>query len=561
MLPKQPIRERNANPVAKAAATNLVKVEIDDGWNVDYREKGAAEIFVKKETDDGWNVEWEQRVDIHSSNELPAKPTPAAPNLPEEATVKIDVEDADHTPTSDDKPNLESRPLEIKPLSKFVPEVRAKNISGSFKAALNMQFGKAELTDEIKQLVSETVKFDPIELTNGKNSKGQASSEIWNDLLRKGFHKPMIIRNAAGLQMRLPDPDFTVYSVERALGKDHDLEVYDSSIQSHKKIKLGEFVEHMEQDPSERKEILNCISLEISETSLSHRILAPRFITEHLSWVDMWPKVSHKPKVSKYLLMSEKDAFTDFHIDFGGTSVWYHVHKGRKTFYLIPPTTKNLETYVKWTKKPDQIFLPDMLDPCQCIKRALSAGQTLIIPTGWIHAVITDEDSVVFGGNFLHSLHVNLQLRIESIEKELNLDEDRLFPYFHLTHWYAAPRTMSIVERFLNEKTTKPIPQHLVDNLNSHALHLYNLIGKCKDLDFDERQEYVPFGMDVKSLLNEMFSLLRKCYKRIPEGEDKYSVALLKDEDFAPIQPPGFIAEEKPKRSVTPKKRKSNPDR
>lgn len=28
-------------------------------------------------------------------------------------------------------------------------------------------------------------------------------------------------------------------------------------------------------------------------------------------------------------------------------------------------------------------------------------GQTLIIPAGWIHAVHTPEDSIVFGGNFL----------------------------------------------------------------------------------------------------------------------------------------------------------------
>lgn len=28
--------------------------------------------------------------------------------------------------------------------------------------------------------------------------------------------------------------------------------------------------------------------------------------------------------------MSVKGCFTDFHIDFGGTSVWYHVFKGGK---------------------------------------------------------------------------------------------------------------------------------------------------------------------------------------------------------------------------------------
>ncbi len=33
-------------------------------------------------------------------------------------------------------------------------------------------------------------------------------------------------------------------------------------------------------------------------------------------------------QVQKYCIMSMKDSYTDFHIDFGGTSVWYHVYKG-----------------------------------------------------------------------------------------------------------------------------------------------------------------------------------------------------------------------------------------
>ena len=32
-----------------------------------------------------------------------------------------------------------------------------------------------------------------------------------------------------------------------------------------------------------------------------------------------------RPQVQKYCLMGIKDSYTDFHVDFGGTSVWYHV--------------------------------------------------------------------------------------------------------------------------------------------------------------------------------------------------------------------------------------------
>ena len=34
-----------------------------------------------------------------------------------------------------------------------------------------------------------------------------------------------------------------------------------------------------------------------------------------------------KPQVQKYCLMSVENSYTDFHVDFGGTSVWYHVLK------------------------------------------------------------------------------------------------------------------------------------------------------------------------------------------------------------------------------------------
>lgn len=32
----------------------------------------------------------------------------------------------------------------------------------------------------------------------------------------------------------------------------------------------------------------------------------------------------------RYVLMSVGGCYTDFHIDFGGTSVWYHIMRGKK---------------------------------------------------------------------------------------------------------------------------------------------------------------------------------------------------------------------------------------
>jgi hypothetical protein len=48
-------------------------------------------------------------------------------------------------------------------------------------------------------------------------------------------------------------------------------------------------------------------------------------------------------QVQKYCLMSVGGCYTDFHIDFGGSSVWYHILWGKKVFWLIPPLEENLK--------------------------------------------------------------------------------------------------------------------------------------------------------------------------------------------------------------------------
>lgn len=37
---------------------------------------------------------------------------------------------------------------------------------------------------------------------------------------------------------------------------------------------------------------------------------------------------------------------------------------------------------------------------------------------GWIHAVYTPSDSIVFGGNFLHSFNIAQQLLVAELERE-----------------------------------------------------------------------------------------------------------------------------------------------
>jgi hypothetical protein len=54
---------------------------------------------------------------------------------------------------------------------------------------------------------------------------------------------------------------------------------------------------------------------------------------------------------------------------------------------------------------------------CACMQIAVSPGETIFIPSGWIHAVYTPEDSIVVAGNFINSASLKMSLNIWDIEE------------------------------------------------------------------------------------------------------------------------------------------------
>ena len=209
--------------------------------------------------------------------------------------------------------------------------------------------------------------------------------------------------------------------------------------------------------------VLNQISLEFSDTPLRDRVLSPRFVRE-MDWIDLaWPRKTKKnakdpdhdplleesggvedayPRVQYYCLTSAAGCYTDFHVDFGGTSVWYHVLRGEKDFCLIPPTPEHLAIYEEWLCRPNQaeIFLPDLIPhpETNVLRVSLKEGQTLVIPTAWIHGVYTPTDSLVLGGNFLHGIDLPLQLAVHGVECRARVPEKFRFPHFLPIHFYAG---------------------------------------------------------------------------------------------------------------------------
>ncbi|RZC33738.1 lysine-specific demethylase 7B [Asbolus verrucosus] len=330
--------------------------------------------------------------------------------------------------------------------------------------------------------------------------RGQQITETL--LQQQGFNNPIVVDGKDGLDMTLPPDNFSLYDVESYIGGDMEIDVIDVTRQCNIKMKLRDYVD------------------------LAPLVEAP-LIARKLDWANIvWPRdfPLGRPQVQKYCLMSVKDSYTDFHIDFGGTSVWYHVLRGEKIFYLIRPTPANLTLYQQWMTSSNQseTFFGDQVD--RCYKCVLRQGQTMMIPTGWIHAVLTPIDSLVFGGNFLQSLNIPMQLTVYDIEKKVKTEAKYRYPNFELINWFAALHLLQKISEHNSEE--RKCPNNLLVGLKTLLVTLKQWNSE-KDYNTSVRDQ-IPYTINPVQLLKDMAREIRHAERFInqlnppkPERESK----------------------------------------
>ncbi|CDQ58907.1 unnamed protein product [Oncorhynchus mykiss] len=399
-----------------------------------------------------------------------------------------------------------------------------------------------------------------------KRMEGKGQHLTFEYIQRGGLRDPIIFEKPDGLGIKMPDPDFSVNDVKIFVGSRRMMDVMDVSTQKGIEMSMAQWRRYYETPPSQRDKLYNVISLEFSHTKLENLVQRPASV-DIIDWVDnMWPRHLKErqrdstnsitdmqyPKVQKYCLMSVQGCYTDFHIDFGGSSVWYHILRGGKVFWLIPPTPQNLELYEDWvlSGKQGDIFLGDKAQDCQRIE--LKQGYTFMIPSGWIHAVYTPVDTLVFGGNFLHSFNIPMQLNIYSIEDRTRVPAKFRYPFYYEMCWY-------VLERYLFSLTntsylTPDFQKHSLgigltkdpstcESVNGHTqeedeeeapptrgskpgvkVHLtpfeleglWNLLGKLESLP--SQKNCVPAGIhDAPALLHDIRALLKEHANDIPK--------------------------------------------
>eukprot|EP00164_Ancoracysta_twista_P005718 GFYU01007858.1.p1 GENE.GFYU01007858.1~~GFYU01007858.1.p1 ORF type:complete len:474 (-),score=97.54 GFYU01007858.1:181-1602(-) len=269
------------------------------------------------------------------------------------------------------------------------------------------------------------------------------------DLLeRVGFSTPIVIDRRQGLGIEVPPDTMRVSRLGEIVGSTRKVELMDVPAQmsvTGRRWTFGDWTQYFEDEAGRKRvddmRIYNMISLEFTDTPLAEHVTPPSLVRKTDLVSRYWDFEEEKPaRVFRYFLMGMAGSYTDWHFDFGGSSVWYHVWKGCKVFYFAPPTPYNFKVYGEWfadnRKQQDpSIWLGDHLEGLFVSR--INQGETVMIPSGWLHAVYTPVDSIVFGGNFLHHFSLKMQMECFALEKSWKMHVKYQFPAFAQTMWYT----------------------------------------------------------------------------------------------------------------------------
>lgn len=313
------------------------------------------------------------------------------------------------------------------------------------------------------------------------------SHELTSDYIKKtGLAKPVLVPDVdcdvVGMKLPADRKAITVAFVAEKAGEKRPVEVMDVlSQQSELPMwNLGQWKRYFHTRPAQRDRIRNVILLEVSDVETLREFVRPRIVRE-LDLVDrVWDGKDgqKRPKVTVYCLMSVAGSYTDFHIDYSGTPVYYTVCQGTKTFLMFPPTPQNLSLYTHWCKEEHQNYTwfaeyskrinGKTIRPAGGFKVHLKEGDLFMIPSGWIHAVHTPDDAVIIGGNYLTLMDMPMHLAVYEIERETRVPQRYRFPLFNRVLW----STLAYYEReALRDELgarTEEVASKLVAHLEGH---------------------------------------------------------------------------------------------
>ena len=285
---------------------------------------------------------------------------------------------------------------------------------------------------------------------------------------------PCVVDSIADVGMHVP-ADLSVRRVRELVGGQREVSVIDVQRQQEAPgwtLERWERYWYGREEGKERRRVYNVISLEVSDTPMNAVIRRPAIIDDvdwlSVLWRDRPPPASSSaaslsfpsspPQVSLYCLMSTAGSWTDFHIDFCGSAVYYHVVTGAKTFFFLQTNRTTLRLFEEWTSLQLQLTTPllefvlrhpsaESLTPPLFQSLTLSEGQVLFLPSALLHAVYTPVDSLVIGGNYLSTAGAPGQVVIDDLERRSGVEEKYRMVGFRYISWMAGERELNRLRR------------------------------------------------------------------------------------------------------------------
>lgn len=274
-------------------------------------------------------------------------------------------------------------------------------------------------------------------------------TKLGKPILIRGANKNVPHTHNTKINISFNIPNYNIHECTTRIGPSVKVPVMDTMTQNNSRNwNMQRWCEYF--SSKNHDTIQNVISLEISQTPLGAEIHVPRIVKQLdiINRIYSHPHFSktlsendiHPPHVLKYILMSVRNCYTDFHIDFAGTSVYYSLLKGHKQFILLPPTDRNLRAYKAWCLSESQqhVWFPTLVGTNAAVLVDVQPGDLLLLPSLWIHAVHTLDDSIIVGGNFLNAYSLENHLRAHRLEAETNVGDQFKFPQFMRFMWLLA---------------------------------------------------------------------------------------------------------------------------
>uniref|UniRef100_A0A1I7U8U7 JmjC domain-containing protein n=1 Tax=Caenorhabditis tropicalis TaxID=1561998 RepID=A0A1I7U8U7_9PELO len=369
-----------------------------------------------------------------------------------EESMKANEEDEDEeAPGSSGSPQLDAPSTSS--ADDFDPLSLPSTSSSSLLRILSQEEFRRELMKHkpaSKEFMELFVAHEAIHFNNG-NVEVEEFENGYNYREKLGdFTKIYKFQSREGLGMKKPEIGFE--RVAEFFDPMEYMSVIDSRTQRSSMMPIHVLLDSFKIPVEERTSILNLLSLEFTKThpGLNDAFKVPSFVEEksiihkiegflkekaeeiEKEMATMKNKKELKdelrrlqkfpiPRYQKFFLISMEGSFTDIHVDFSATSVYYHVDTGKKVFYVAPPTPDNVALYERIESKKQKTeekdrWIGDLLFE-QWRRVEINPGETLMMPSGYLHFVYTPEDSLVIGGNFLMEQYYKLQFQLTDLEE------------------------------------------------------------------------------------------------------------------------------------------------